>query len=98
MNAERRTNPKPAGCPALDRCDLADDAAEKAVRKVFAILGVDVDQPESVESFRKDLRAAQSIRKASDHAYLAGLAVIIGAALTALWHGIKALLTAKGGG
>ena len=39
-------------------CDnpTCQDAADRAVKKVFAILGVDVDKPESVEEFREDLR------------------------------------------
>jgi len=29
------------------------DAADRAVKKVFAILGVDIDKPESIEEFRR---------------------------------------------
>ena len=43
------------------------DAADRAVKKVFAILGVDIDKPESVEEFREDLRFGRKLRKASDH-------------------------------
>ena len=40
------------------RChdDTCQEAADRAVKKVFAILGVDVDKPDSVEEFREDLR------------------------------------------
>jgi hypothetical protein len=32
------------------------EIADRAVRKTFAILGVNIDNPESVEEFRQDLR------------------------------------------
>ena len=73
-----------------DNCPHAEESAERAVRKVFAILGVDVDKPESVEEFREDLRFGKKLRRAADHGLLAmiGLGVIgIGAAL---WAGIVA--------
>ncbi len=63
-------------------------AADHAVRKVFAILGVDIDKPESVEEFREDLRFGKKLRKAADHGFLAivGLAALgIGAMM---WAGI----------
>ena len=57
------------------RCNLAEsmseDAAEHAVKKVFAILGVDIDRPESVEEFREDLRFGRKLRKVADHGMLA---------------------------
>ena len=31
-------------------------AADRAVKRVFSILGVDIDRPESIEEFRADLR------------------------------------------
>lgn len=67
-----------------DRCQYAEDAADTSVRKVFAILGVDIDQPESVERFREDLRFGGKMRRAADHGMLAlvGLIVIgLGAAV-----------------
>ncbi len=44
----------PDKCAARNReeCPQAEQAADHAVRKVFAILGVDIDKPESVEEFR----------------------------------------------
>ena len=55
-------------------CDnpTCQDAADRAVKlKVFAILGVDVDKPESVEEFREDLRFGKRMRRAADHRLLA---------------------------
>ena len=34
--------------------------ADKSVKKVFAILGVDIDDPQQVEEFREDLRFGKS--------------------------------------
>jgi len=73
----------------LERCPLALDAADTAVRKVFAILGVDVDTPRDVEEFRKDLRFGGSMRTAVNRGVLGVVGVVVLAILTALWTGIK---------
>jgi hypothetical protein len=64
------------------------EAADRAVKKVFAILGVDVDKPESVENFREDLRFGRKLRKAADHGFLALVGLIVVAMGAALWAGI----------
>lgn len=66
----------------------ANDVADKAVRKVFAILGVDIDRPESVAEFQEDLRFGKRMRRAADHGFLAliGLAVVGLGAL--IWAGV----------
>ena len=71
-------------------CDnpTCQEAADRAVKKVFAILGVDVDKPESVEEFREDLRFGKRMRKAADHGLLAVMGVIAAAAMAAMWAGI----------
>lgn len=68
------------------RChdDTCQEAADRAVKKVFVILGVDVDKPESVEEFREDLRFGKRMRKAADHGLLAVMGVIAAAAMAAL--------------
>jgi len=71
------------------------EAADRAVKKVFAILGVDIDRPESVEEFREDLRFGKKMRKAADHGFLAIVGLIVVALGAALWAGIVAKL---GGG
>lgn len=38
-------------------CPRAREVADEAVRRVFAILGVDIDDPEKVEEFRMDVRS-----------------------------------------
>jgi hypothetical protein len=46
--------------------DIADQAAREAVKEVFEKLGVDTDDPKSVEEFREDIRFSRSIRKKAD--------------------------------
>lgn len=84
-------NQKPH-CVNDQRCDFAEEAADVAVRKVFAILGVDIDKPESVETFREDLRFGKRLRKATDHGMLAVAAVIAAAMCAAVWSGVIASL------
>jgi hypothetical protein len=71
------------------------EAADRAVKKVFAILGVDIDKPESVEEFREDLRFGKKLRKAADHGFMAFVGVVAVAIASAIWFGIQAKL---GGG
>ena len=54
----------------------SEESADKAVKKVFAILGVDINKPESVEEFREDLRFGRKLRKLADHGTLALVALI----------------------
>ena len=73
-----------------EHCDnpTCQEAADRAVKKVFAILGVDVDKPESVEEFREYLRFGKRMLKAADHGLLAVMGVIAAAAMAAMWAGI----------
>ncbi len=76
-------------------CDVAavsNEAAQHAVKKVFAILGVDIDRPESVEEFRADLRFGRRMRKIADHSTLAFAAVVTAAFAAAVWAGIVSKL------
>lgn len=65
------------------------EAADRAVKKVFAILGVDVDKPESVEEFRSDLRFGKKLRRAADHGILVMMGVIVAAVMAAVWAGVS---------
>ena len=56
---------KEAFCSMGER--VSEESADKAVKKVFAILGVDINKPESVEEFREDLRFGRKLRKLADH-------------------------------
>lgn len=83
-----------AECPAEVReCPHLQASAEIAVKRVFSILGVDIDKPDQVEAFRENLRFGARLRKAADHGELVLVAAIVGAALLALWTGIKATIT-----
>lgn len=66
----------------------SEDAADSAVKKVFAILGVDIDRPESVEEFRADLRFGRKLRKIADQGTLAFIGVVAAALAAAVWAGI----------
>lgn len=59
---------------------ISEESANRAVKKVFAILGVDINKPESVEGFREDLRFGRKLRKLADH----GTLVIVGLLFTGL--------------
>lgn len=67
------------GAVEMNECGTKPECAEiadRAVRKTFAILGVDVDKPESVEEFRQDLRFGKQLRKIASHGTLAFFATV----------------------
>ncbi len=72
------------------------DAADRAVKKVFAILGVDIDKPESVEEFREDLRFGKRMRKAADHGFLAMIGLFVVGLGAIIWAGVMAKLGVGG--
>lgn len=78
------------------RTPTASEIADKAVKKTFAILGVDVDDPKSIEEFREDLRFGKRLRKAADHGLLVFFGAVAAAMAAAIWIGITHSL--KGGG
>lgn len=69
-------------------CPHVKEAADAAVKQVFAILGVDVDVPKEVEQFRENLRFGASMRRAADKGMLAIIGAIAVAGLAAMWAGI----------
>jgi hypothetical protein len=74
--------------PLEQECVHAEESARRAVKMVFSILGVNVDEPKEVEEFRENLRFGASMRRAADRGWLAlvgMLAVGIGAAV---WAGV----------
>ena len=64
------------------------EAARIAVKDVFAILGVDIDHPESVSEFQADLRFNKKLRRASDHGYLAIVTMVVGGVGWLIVHGL----------
>jgi len=85
----------PNKSPSLSDEAIIELAVDSAIKKTFAILGVDIDKPESVEAFREDLRFGRKLRKMSDHGSMAMVTVVIGGLLLALWYGIKAAASTK---
>lgn len=77
-------------CKVPENCPQAQQAADAAVCRVFAILGVDVDDPEKVEEFRMDLRFGRSLRRAADRGMLAIVGLVAVALAGAVWAGIVA--------
>lgn len=84
---------KPACGINIDHCPQVQQAAEDAVKKVFAILGVDVNVPKEVEEFRENLRFGASMRRAADKGMLTIIGVLATAMMAALWAGIVSKLT-----
>lgn len=74
--------------------EAIEQAVERAVKKTFAILGVDINDPESVEEFRQDLRFGKRMRRMADHGQLALVAMFFMGLGWALYEGIKAKLGA----
>lgn len=72
---------------------VCQQAADLAVKKFFAILGVDVDVPEQVEEFRADLRFGRKLRKVADQGTVAFIGVAAAALAAALWAGIVSNIT-----
>ncbi len=66
-----------------------EEAVDCAVKKVFAILGVDIDKPESVESFREDLRFGRRMRLAANHSFLAFVGILTVGFMSAMWFGLR---------
>ena len=77
-------------CRNVDDCTHATESAAKAVKMVFAILGVDVDSPKEVEEFRENLRFGASLRRAADRGLLAVVAAAAVGFSAAIWAGIIA--------
>lgn len=61
-------------------------AAERAVKRVFAIFGVDIDNPQQVADFQENLHFVAKLRKIADRSILAfftTLAALVASAITA---------------
>ena len=57
-------------CRSQNDCPHTEESARQAVKMVFAILGVNVDEPKEVEEFRENLRFGASMRRAADKGWL----------------------------
>lgn len=70
------------------RCTFAEAAAEKAVKNTFAIMGVDVDSPKEVESFRKGLRWGENMHRFTSKGAMATAVILAGMLVTAFVTGV----------
>ena len=77
-------------------CVSAELAAELAVKKTFAILGVDIDQPAQVESLRESLRFVDKLRQAADRGIMTFVSAVVILTLAALIAGVKFKLEGNG--
>lgn len=92
MTEERERRIGTCDAPYDKKCGFADAAAERAVEKTFAILGVDVNKPEQVREFQESLRFGDRLRRAADRGVLAFVTSLVVALLAALWIGVKSKL------
>lgn len=73
--------------------EVAEDAAEKAVRKVLKEIGLSTSDEARIEEAKADIAHLRRFRKMWDRAALiigtAVLTVLVGGLLTVLWLGIK---------
>ena len=83
-------NQEPCTAHHAKNCEFANAAAEKAVEKTFAILGVNIKEPKEVSEFQDSLRFGKKLFRFADH----GVMVMVGAValliVGALVLGIKA--------
>jgi hypothetical protein len=73
-------------CPFM--CSKPEEAADKVLKKTFAIFGVDIEKPEQVEKFRQDLRFGGTMHRFADRGMMATITVIAGVIVTALGYGL----------
>lgn len=65
---------------------VAEEAAEKAVRETFFLLGVDIDDIDSVNSFREDLQFGRKLRLKAEEGTNQFFKVVIGVLIAGfLW-------------
>ncbi len=80
-------------CNLQNECPHLEASAQLAVKKVFAILGVNIDVPKEVEEFRENLRFGATMRRAADKGMLAMVAVFVAGVMAAVWAGVIAKIT-----
>lgn len=68
--------PPENNCPSAN-CQKPEEAARKAVKHIFEILGVNVDDPQQVENFRKGLRFGEEMLAISKKGKIALMMSII---------------------
>jgi DNA helicase IV len=72
-----------------ERCQYAEDAADRAVEKTFARLGVDVNNPSELKKFQDSLRFGEKLLNMADKGIIAAIVTGVGMLMAALFLGIK---------
>lgn len=67
---------------------IANNAAKQATKEVFGLLGVNVEDPQQIEEFRKDLRFGGQLRRAADKSFMGFLLTGFVALAAAAWFSI----------
>ena len=89
---------QPADCtkPAeSERCRFSEASADRAVKRTFAILGVDIDNPQQVAEFQQDLRFGRLMRCAANKGFIAVVILTATSIGVATWVGIVGRVTGK---
>lgn len=68
---------------------IAEKAVDMAVHRAFSHLGVNIDNPDSLQVFRDDLRFGGVFRNAVQKGFFAFLAAICGAIGVSIWLVLK---------
>lgn len=66
---------------------MADAIAKQVARTIFALIGVDVDKPESLEEFRANVRFSAVVHRAAQAGVLAVITAVTGLVVSGLWLG-----------
>ena len=82
----------PNGCRHTEV--ISRKAAEKAVKDVFYLMGVDVTDAESIANFQESLRFSEKFRSLSEH----GVKTIVGAVCLGLVTALVTLISSRFGG
>jgi len=76
--------------------EIARMAAHDAVREQWRVVGVDPDDTEDLREFRRDLLFQRQLREQAEtvggYTVKATVSGLVGAALLAVWYGVKAKL------
>lgn len=72
--------------------ELINTVVRKALRDTFMLIGVDINDPATVDEFRADLRFGRQIRKLVGHGMLAAVSVAAAAIAVSAWTGIVAAI------
>lgn len=100
--ALEESNPPTGSCVHMSACPhiaeggtvqrIADAAANDAVKKVFFMLGVDVNDAAAVEEYRENIRFSKVLRGYAAHGMLALIGMLAAMLVAAFVAGLKAKL------